>query len=188
MDIVFYNGVAYELLPNEYWYIVPTGTSFEQGVKRLGIVRHNARLGGGIHIQISKLPGGKNFRFQVKNDVEQKFEEIRQAHYLNKPSRFECWYLSESQTLAEKRIRGWFRGPFDVVRCRILKAEARIHRADVKLFEMCSDHYNERLVHDYWKGGMSDGSEVEVLVDAALYFPDWEKFPLLDLTTLGRLR
>ena len=63
----------------------------------------------------------------------------------------------------------------------MILSQGRFHYADITQYENCAQQNNggEEYAHLYWKKfveGNFDLSEIEVLADSALYFPNWETF------------
>jgi len=154
---------------------MPTGKDIND-VKSLGMIQHNAKLGQGVVLAVTKMPGGKNFRHGRRPQVESKFEEIRKKNYPDRPSRTECFYMSLTQELAEQRKAIWGSKDREIFRCRIIPAQAKILAADMTFYNNFEDTENEELIHNYWNGVIKDESEIEILFDGSLYFPDWQSF------------
>lgn len=190
-------GLTYQVLPHEFWYVVPARTSYSEAEGRVrptefAFVMHNARVAQGLLISPSRLTGGARLRPAKRGaggEAEELLEAIRKEHFPEKPSRFNAYFLNFTEELARQRSKDVLRGNKQVVRCLVVMNGARVHFADMERYERLEGRPDDRnLALTYWDTFTPESdlesSRLEVVADAALYFPDWESFPTLPFEDL----
>jgi len=166
-----------EVIDTPYWHLIP-----EHG----GLFYNNVRVGKGAllsvtagiqaepHLENAQTPYSLNTIHDAKERV---FEEIRLKHYPTCPPRLKTLYVFDDPDIAERARAEWFRDePKIVHECRIL-AGSVVHRAD-SIWLNCPRSDWQACAHRYWRGDVSENPFPEVLVHGALYFPDWQTFPV----------
>lgn len=128
---------------------------------------------------VDKMPGGRNFRAGRRAEIA--LEDIRRRRFPEKPSRLASYFLSLDLQEAERRLPYWWTASQEreIVRCNIIIDNAKIHFGDYTYFDDFMSYEREDSALRYWNGEMRDKSNIEVVVQGALYFPDWRDFPLL---------
>lgn len=176
-NIKDWNGNDVPLRPGIFWHLSPPR----------GTLTNNARVGKGVVYSVSAIadmPGLENavspYSIARMNDPKELiWEEVRTRSYELLPSRLKSFYCFESKELADRAARDWF-GDEQQARVALvvrIAASARYHRCDSKLLESIKDQWNVNAER-YWKGEMTSSPFPETLVHGAIYFPDWETFPL----------
>jgi len=192
------NGTQYTVLPHEFWYVVPARTAYsaDEGKRvrplEFAFVLHNASIAEGLLISPTSMTGGPKFRPTkggAAGEAENLLEAIRQEEYHDKPSRFNSYFLNSTRELAEHRARDFLRGDKLIVRCLIIMNGARVHFADIDLYERLEGRPDDReLATRYWTNFIAKTEDEyrrqEILAESALYFPDWLTFPKLPLEDL----
>ena len=193
------NGVDLELWPHEYWYLAPSRVSYAEHEKNVravdfALALNNARLNGGVLTALDDLlaglpsaPAGRGAR----RDAELTLERVRECIFPERPSRMRSIFLNDDKATAERRNTVWFGGKRDLVRCQVILNSGKFHHGDVDIYERLQGRPgDERLAAAYWESFHPNSSDefgrLEVIADSMLYFPDWEKFPLLDQASLER--
>ena len=185
----------HQLYPKEFWYMAPKGTQdkVNNSYTELPMLLHNAHTNNGIVPAMTDLLKGikiKTYRKKEEaNTVETVFEETRFNYYPRRPSRLCCHFLSLSKEIAENRLKEWkkeLKDNYIIVKCYLILSSGIFHFADITKYEEAI--YNADVIkeyaHSYWKGFScaSDlDKKIELLADSALYFPDWENFPKIEL-------
>lgn len=192
------DGLKHDLFPHEFWYLAPCKYEpvdrFDNNWKEFAFVLHNAFVGQGIVPAQSDLLEGISLHVPNKTraarEAERVFEEIRSAHYPEKPSRLRCHFLSLTREHALRRQKDW--PEFEnrkLTRCFLIPSSGYYHYADVSVFERCAQgQLTEELAHQYWEvfeEGKFPLANLEILADSSLYFPDWRQFQPLDFQVLA---
>ncbi|MUL16339.1 hypothetical protein [Aliivibrio fischeri] len=193
LRVIDTKGNEYELWDHEYWYLSPNRTSYHPAEGAInpysfGMVLHNANCGQGIHVAMENLLDGIEVTVQKvggAGEAERLIEEARLRINPQLPSRLRCFYLNHDKYVALARIQAWGFTERELVRCYSIRSSAFYHYADVRLFEvLAKDPTQVHLAEQYWDTfNPQDPKErqfLEVLVNGALYFPDWKQFPRID--------
>ena len=179
METVTANSNTYALLPDEFWHLIAEGSHLP----------HNILVGKGVCGSTSVLarqPGleavSTMYGFQAQQDTkEQLWEGARLAEDENLPTRIGSFFLFESEQLANAANDNWYsKNKRQLVKARIVMP-SRLHRADTVWLD-CNDSDEATWrtnAEKYWRGEMTENPFPEVIVDGALYFPDWK--------TIGKL-
>jgi hypothetical protein len=158
-----------------YWHLA----SFKS------VFYHNVRCGRGelasISCAIAANPGLENaqtpYSMSRLSDVKEAvFENVRRAKFPDRPQRLKALFVFDDRALAERALKEWFTNeqrPFH--ECRIV-IESNIHKADSLWLNASAEQFEENAAK-YWQGEMTARPFPEVIVNGALYFPDWESFP-----------
>jgi hypothetical protein len=166
----------YEVADTSYWHLND----------RNGSLLHNARLGEGITATISALAASPGMEGVVtpysllRKDAEkeQVFEAIRQQHFPSHPSRNKALFAFESKAAAERGLREWFPGESRrIVEVRLVAGLSRSHRADARWLDRGPADWDESA-RRYWAGALTPDPRLEVVIDGAVYLPEWTTFPL----------
>jgi len=177
----------HQLHPHEFWYMAP----------RREILLHNAVCGQGIVLAMDDLLKGIPIKPNKKTPeaikAEEIFEEIRLKYYPNRPSRLRCHFLSLSKEVAEKRLKEWkWENKRILTKCYLILSSGKYHFANINLYEKSAKENNENLIkqyaRSYWEGfteADAGDEKIELLADSALYFPDWNNFPKIELANLS---
>lgn len=198
MRVTDMEGREHEMFPHEYWYLAPTRTNWspeDQSVYPLsfGLLLHNARLGQGIALAMEDLMQGispVSMKTGVPKHAEEIFEDVRGISFPHRPSRLRSHFLNYDKAVAETRQAEWGWSGRRLVRCYALLSSAKFHYADIRDYESAAcGHLTTALAESYWKDydeAKIPREHVEVLADAALYFPDWRDFDEVDSADLTR--
>lgn len=183
------DGKTLQLYPHEFWYLAPERISFspsERNVKAtdFALLMHNAVVGHGLVISMEVLLDGiesKTEKGGAAGEAERLLESTRSREFQSLPSRLRCHFLNFHRTTAEQRMHSMFRRPRSLVRCR-LAGTGTMHFADVGLYEQLEGRPDDAgLARRYWQTfepkTVAEAARLEVLANAALYFPDWREFP-----------
>jgi len=154
---------------------------------------HNAKISNGFVLAQEDLLNGNalaSMKSGAALKAENLLEEIRQAKYPNLPSRLRCHYLNHDKATAEARAVDWNWHNRSLERCYIVRSGGTFHHADVALYEkLVTDPENAGLAEKYWQpfhpSTADEQSRLEVLANSCLFFPDWKKFPEIDITALA---
>lgn len=72
-----------------------------------------------------------------------------------------------------------------LVRCYLILSQGNYHYADVRDFEQAAQHgATVDCARSYWSDYDPERIPIgvtEIVADSALYFPDWETFPEIDV-------
>lgn len=121
--------------------------------------------------------------FNMNDEKERMFEEVRSSKYPNLPPRFKSFYVFDDIELAEQANREWFASePRSILECRLIVGST-VHKADTKWLNSLSEEWS-MMAEKYWSGAMSENSFPEILVQGGLFFPQWQDFP--DFTQMPR--
>ena len=158
-----------------YWHLVSLNSFFY----------HNVRCGRGelasISCTIATNPGLENAQTpysmaRLSDAKEAVFENVRRGKFPDRPQRLKALFVFDDLALAERALKEWFpkeqRAPHE---CRIV-IELNIHKADSLWLNASAEQFEEYAAK-YWQGEMTASPFPEVIVNGALYFPDWESFP-----------
>jgi hypothetical protein len=171
-----WQGNNLTLMSGSYWHLMPTTG---------GLIRNNARVGKGVVWSVSAialLPGLSRAvtHYSVGATAKPKelfWEQVRAESYPALPSRFKSLYCFETRDFADRAARDWFGNEVRIpLELRIATA-AIIHRCDAMLLERPETEWKQSAER-YWNGEMTDSPFPEMLVHGAVYFPDWEQFPM----------
>jgi hypothetical protein len=196
-------GIAdeqYDINPHEFWYVVPARTHYStfDGTKvrplEFAFVLHNAKLAKGLLISQTHMAHGiapTTLKGGAGAAAETLLESVRRAQFPAMPSRLQCYFLNHDRDTAEFRMRDSLRGNRTLVRCHIVLNGARVHFADSRVYEKLEGRPDDHaLATSYWQQfdpkSEDDWKSLEVIADAALYFPDWATFPTIPFETLAR--
>lgn len=122
--------------------------------------------------------------------AEEEFEAIRLRDFPTPPSRLRSFFVSLDEASAKEQAQYWGWSGRTLVRCYLVLPGANYHYADVRDFEAAArGHSVTHHATSYW--GDYDPEKVppgvtEVGADGSLYFPDWRRFPQLDVDALAR--
>lgn len=193
----------YQVYPHEFWYVAPNRISYarEDGKVRpleFAFALHNASNGEGLLISHTSYTGGAPARPRkggAAGEAEDLLESIRKETYPNKPSRYNAYFLNFSKDVAEMRSRDALRGKNEIVRCLLVMNGAKVHFADMELYERLEGRPDDReLAASYWKDfeprNDAERLRLEVVCESALYFPDWasfQKIPSEDLVLWSKI-
>ncbi|MCD9480253.1 DUF2441 domain-containing protein [Photobacterium phosphoreum] len=152
------------------------------------MVLHNASLGQGIHLAMEDWLEDINIQVLKQGgagEAENLLEQARLRVNPKLPSRLRCFYLNHDKEVALGRIKKWGFTDRELVRCYSIRSSVFYHHADVRLFEqLATDPTQTHLAEKYWETfEPKDANErqyLEVLVNGALYFPDWHEFTQID--------
>jgi len=197
-ELVGTNNDRYQLLPNEFWYVVPNRLTYssEEGKRvrplEFAIVLHNAFLGSGLLVSPTVLGHGtepKTLKRGVAEEAENLLEQIRLSDFSGKPSRLLCYFLNIDRSTANHRMRDILRGNKKLVRCYIIANGANVHFADSEIYERLEGRPDDKvLARTYWENftpkNNSENKRMEVLADSALFFPDWQTFQTIPTENL----
>ncbi|WP_312373910.1 DUF2441 domain-containing protein [Stutzerimonas nitrititolerans] len=188
----------HELWDHEYWILCPYRTGYvptdgNVGPLSFGVMLHNAKISNGFVLAQEDLLNGNalaSMKSGAALKAENLLEEIRQAKYPNLPSRLRCHYLNHDKATAEARAVDWNWHNRSLERCYIVRSGGTFHHADVALYEkLVTDPENAGLAEKYWQpfhpSTADEQSRLEVLANSCLFFPDWKKFPEIDITALA---
>jgi len=175
METVVCRDQTYVLLPKEYWHLVhPTkGDMFHNAYLQEGLLRSASAISriDGLELVVSPYS-----LTAMTDDKEQVWERVRASSFGSLPSRVRALFLLDSKDIVTRVLREWFGNEGrHVVKSRIVAMSA-FHRADAKWLD-CLENDWEDHARRYWSGEMSDDPIPEVLVDGAVYFPDWREPP-----------
>lgn len=189
-SIVCSDGKRLKLLSHEFWYLAPSRATFSADERNVGpldfsILLHNAFIGNGLVVPMRLLLGELPLSTEKRGaaaEAEELLEKVRAREYPNRPSRMRCHYLNFDKPIAEQRVNTMFRKVRLLTRC-FIAGEGPVHLADVGIYERLEGRPHIDLARKYWEPFLpkteEEVSRVEVLVDTALYFPDWRSFPTL---------
>lgn len=195
------DGIIHHLNPNEFWYITPKspGDNLDK-YTNIPFLLHNTFLGKGIAPAMTDLLKGISINQcqennKVKQRVEEIFERIRSNEYSHRPSRLRCYFLSLSKQVAEKRFKDWNKYSDDrhiIVKCYLILSSGKYHLANISEYEEATKKNAistiEEYARSYWEGvteADTGDKRIELLADSALYFPDWNNFPKIELANLN---
>lgn len=189
-------GREHKMCPHEYWYLAPTRTNWspeDQSIPPLhfGLLLHNARCGQGIAPAMQDLMQGitpVSMKIGLPKKAEEMFEKVRNDRFGDRPSRLRCHFLSYDKGVAETRQAEWNLHDRRLVKCYALLSSAKFHFADIRLYEEAAmGNLSEAIAERYWEDydkAVTPREHVEVLADAAMYFPDWREFDELSAADL----
>ena len=165
------NNIA--LRPGSYWHLMPTNG---------GLIRNNARVGKGVLYSVSAIAALPGLSQAVTPYFLGAFNQPREIVWEKArppalPSRLKSFYCFESKDLAERAAREWFGNELRTPLELRIATTARVHRCDAKLLEAPEVDW-QMSAERYWKGEMTEKPFPETLVHGAVYFPDWEQFPI----------
>ena len=192
------DGNEHELWDHEYWHLCPTKTTWVPTdgrgyALRFAMLLHNAKKAHGLVLaQEDLLAGIEPVSLKVGNaqKAEQLLEEVRKETFPTLPSRLRCHYLNYDKETAEQRAQQWGWDNRCLARCFIIRSGGFFHHADVEIFELLAhDAQNRNLAYQYWQtfhpSSPAEVTRLEVLANSALYFPDWQEFPEVDVEALA---
>ena len=188
----------YDIHPREFWYVVPARTHYSphDGKKirplEFAFVLHNAALAKGLLPSPTVMNDGitpRTLKGGSAKDAEMLLEAVRIEHYPTLPSRLRCYFLNLDKDVAIHRMVDSLRGNKTIVRCLLVLNGAKVHFADSRIYERLDGRPDDKsLAMQYWKAfdprTDEDRRSLEVLVDGALYFPDWKTFPTIPTESL----
>lgn len=188
----------YDIYPHEFWYVVPARTHYSphDGKKvrplEFAFVLHNAALGKGLLPSPTVMNDGitpKTLKGGAAKDAETLLEAVRIEHHQTLPSRLRCYFLNQNEHVATHRMADSLRGNKTIVRCLLVLNGAKVHFADSRIYERLEGRPDDKsLAMQYWQSFDPKTDEdrrcLEVLVDGALYFPDWRTFPTIPTESL----
>ena len=158
-----------------YWHLASLNSFFY----------HNVRCGRGelasISCAIAADPNLENAQTpysmaRLSDAKEAVFENVRRAKFPDRPQRLKALFVFDDRALAERALKEWFtREQRPPLECRIV-IESNIHKADSLWLNASAEQFEENAAK-YWQGEMTASPFPEVIVNGALYFPDWESFP-----------
>jgi hypothetical protein len=109
-------------------------------------------------------------------DKEAIWEQIRLKDFGSLPTRQHALFLFNDEEQASTACKSWFVGQDRViVEARIVRG-ATFHRADAVWLEGKPETWPLNAAN-YWRGKMTAYPRPEVIVDGAVYFPDWREKP-----------
>ena len=188
----------YDVCLHNFWYVVPARThySLDEGKKvrplEFAFVLHNASLGKGLLPSPTVMNDGiepKSLKGGAAKDAEILLEDVRVKDYPALPSRLCCYFLNKDEDVAVHRMADILRGNKTLVRCLLVMNGAKIHFADSRIYERLEGRPDDRdLAISYWQPfdpkNDEDRRHLEILIDGALYFPDWQEFPTISTESL----
>lgn len=188
----------FEVSPHEFWYVVPARTHYSphdcKKVRPLefAFVLHNAAIGKGLLPSPTVMNQGiapKTLKGGAGRDAETLLEVVRIEQYPALPSRLRSYFLNQDKNSATYRMADSLRGNKTLVRCLLVLNGAKVHFADSRIYEQLEGRPDDKsLAMQYWQGFDAktddDRRYLEVLVDGALYFPDWKTFPTIPTESL----
>jgi hypothetical protein len=173
--VVDWQNNGWMLKPESYWHLTP-----ETG----GLIRHNARLAKGVimSVGVTAMMGlsGATTRHAMsaaENAKEQLWERTRLQINEALPSRMKALYCFEKRELADRAAREWFGNEARLTLKLRITTTALTHTGDAMLLEAREQDWQD-AAEQYWKGKMTDRPFPETVVQGAVYFPDWESFPM----------
>lgn len=169
----------YEVSEKPYWHLVPThGTNAMMFYNNVHIAKGallsvSAAIRSEPHIENAHTP----YSFSRLGDKKEfVFERVRNDKYSACPSRLKSIYLFDDYSLVERALAEWFQSAQKTVHeCRVLTGSV-IHKADTVWLNSFPDGW-EVCANNYWAGRMSGSPFPETIVDGAIYFPGYERFP-----------
>lgn len=147
---------------------------------------HNTRLREGIlptgNILNGFLPSGTIISpytfFNSQPRKEEAWESIRVNDFPDLPSRRDAIFLFENETDLENANQKWWPGePRRSLQAVIIDGSL-LHKADTSLLDCLEDAW-ESNARTYWSGDQTENPLFEVIVQGAIYFPEWKSFPML---------
>jgi hypothetical protein len=131
----------------------------------------------------------KTLKGGAARDAETLLEAVRIELYPTLPSRLGCYFLNQDRDAATHRMADSLRGNKTIVRCLLVLNGAKVHFADSRIYERLEGRPDDvSLAMQYWQAfdpkTAEDRRSLEVLVDGALYFPDWKTFPTIPTESL----
>lgn len=115
--------------------------------------------------------------FNTQPQKEKIWEDIRLSEYPNLPSRREALFLFETKDDLERASQKWW--PGRPRRClQAVVQQGFVHKADACLLDCFEPEWPDKA-RAYWSGGRTADPLFEVVVQGAIYFPEWETFPML---------
>lgn len=191
-------GETYRLNPYELWYVAPTRTTFAvEDAKKVrdldfAMTLHNASCGKGLIPAPHIITGGPPLRPRkggAAGDAEDLLETVRTESFPKQPCRRNSYFLNLTRAQATRRAAGELRSAGTektVVRCHIVSSGAKVHIADMGLYEQLQGRPDDRdLAMKYWQEftpqTVEDFDRIEIVAQSALYFPDWESFPQIPI-------
>ncbi len=157
-----------------YWHVVSPH----------GFFHRNVRCGRGELASVSFMAADPNLQnaqtpysmARLSDFKEAVFENVRDAQFPNRPPRLKALFVFEEVALAEHALQEWFSKEQKLVHeCRVL-CGSNIHKADSRWLDAPVEQF-EGNVARYWEGEMTESPFPEIIVNGALYFPGWERFP-----------
>lgn len=110
-------------------------------------------------------------------EKEEFFESIRKAQVGDLPPRLGALFVFDDYALVEKAQEDWYKGEErPVYECRLWVASSSL-KADARWLDARREDWPD-AARKYWAGEMSDDPFPEIVIKGALFFPDWENFPL----------
>lgn len=191
-------GGTLQLIDHEFYYVAPSNdlSSLTHGsvsptkVPRPGEVAwtlHNAKLNSGL-LQPSAVirPEPGTMRNGTAEEAEQTLESVRRQSFPHRPSRLRCHFLNNDEATAQFRSADSLRRSANrIVPCFIVKDTGTTFYADAGLIDQLQGSpETTRLAERYWCNEFSPQStdecqRLEIVTDAALYFPHWQTFPTI---------
>ena len=170
-----------EIDEKPYWHIVPvSGTNamlFYNNVKvaKGALLSVSRGIEAEPHLENAHTPYSLS---RMNDEKENLFENIRSEKYPMCPPRLKTIYLFDDYSLVERALHEWFGNqPGNVHECRIL-SNSITHKADT-IWLNCYKENWEECANNYWNGVMSNNPFPEVRVHGAVYFPDFNNFPVI---------
>jgi len=179
--IIKANKNTFEFNDKTFWHLVPADSLTAR------IFYNNINCGEGVIFSTSFvetiIPNLKDVHTpyslsNINDEKEKMFELIRKEHYRPKPTRLKSMFLFDSEQLAQKAIESWFQNERRKLHECKVASDASIHKADTYWLN-CNEEDWIEFAHKYWTGEMSNSPFQEILVNGALYFPEWRDFQRL---------
>jgi hypothetical protein len=167
-----WNGATYQLRPEKYWH----------GVRSDSHLLHNVHLGEGVTHSISFHR--KNGEHAVSpygfvrgpSPKETSWDETRKAIAPDAPTRVHALFLFDEERIARDIVATWFVGEDRTLLKARVDLKAKILRVDARWLDAHEPQWTANASR-YWRGEMTADPRPEIIVEGAVYFPDWRDPP-----------
>lgn len=108
---------------------------------------------------------------------ENVWEEVRASQFSSLPSRDGCLFLFEDEDSYNKACKIWWPNQNRRKLIAEIVKGSIVHRGDVKWLDATEPNWRNNAAA-YWRGETTQDPLFELVVQGAVFFPEWEKFPL----------
>ncbi|MEQ8417387.1 MAG: hypothetical protein RIB71_23075 [Imperialibacter sp.] len=192
LELIDKENNKHQLFEHEFWFLAPDISKWTEEMGHLpptwfGMLLHNTKIGEGITPAMTDLLLGITPSTDKKDSAklaEELLEKIRLEKFANKPSRLRCHFLNYDKKTAIYRANAWSWQNKVIERCYLILSSGYYHYGDVRIYEeLTKNPENIALAETYWNTyfpSNDDYTNLEILADSCLYFPEWKEFKEID--------